>query len=282
MQKTRRGFTLIEVIVALGIFVIVLLILLSSFSFYYKYVREQRFQAIGENLAQLLLEDARNEGMPALLNLLEVEYMRIPKTYKCPNYPPAELYFYEDDSDATEWWSFDRADRTLPIGLGVLDDGSDNLPEWVDEDGNNIPPDDWTAYLDSYNVNELKEAIASITYKQNSVGEYVPWMYDSGIRDSDFVVEKLTNIPDELKNNPEKHLPDSIKLKYDDEESMWTLILEKWTFPLYKKQIIIENLTLDETEMTKKKYEVTVIVYWNNMANSVTMKQVIGFEGYGF
>jgi len=59
MQK-RRGFTLIEVIVALGIFVIVLFALLGSYYSYYRNVQNERYKTIGENLAQLQLEDIQN------------------------------------------------------------------------------------------------------------------------------------------------------------------------------------------------------------------------------
>jgi prepilin-type N-terminal cleavage/methylation domain-containing protein len=58
--KKRAGFTLIEVIVAMGIFFIVLIAFLSSYYSYYRNVQLERYKTIGENLAQLQLEDIQN------------------------------------------------------------------------------------------------------------------------------------------------------------------------------------------------------------------------------
>jgi len=66
MHKTRRGFTLIEVIAALGIFMIVLVAFLGSYYSYYRNVHHERYKTIGENLAQLQLEDIQNLSIGAL------------------------------------------------------------------------------------------------------------------------------------------------------------------------------------------------------------------------
>jgi len=58
--KKRAGFTLIEVMVALGIFFIVLIAFLGSYYSYYRNVQFERYKTIGENLAQLQLEDIQN------------------------------------------------------------------------------------------------------------------------------------------------------------------------------------------------------------------------------
>jgi prepilin-type N-terminal cleavage/methylation domain-containing protein len=58
--KKRAGFTLIEVIVAMGIFFIVLIAFLGSYYSYYRNVQYTRYKTIGENLAQLQLEDIQN------------------------------------------------------------------------------------------------------------------------------------------------------------------------------------------------------------------------------
>ena len=70
MQK-RRGFTLIEVIVALGIFMIVLLALLSSYYSYYNSIKQMTYKAIGQNLAELLLEDVRSLPVDIVDDLLK-------------------------------------------------------------------------------------------------------------------------------------------------------------------------------------------------------------------
>jgi len=64
--KKRAGFTLIEVIVAMGIFFIVLIAFLSSYYSYYRNVQLERYKIIGENLAQLQLEDIQNLSVSVL------------------------------------------------------------------------------------------------------------------------------------------------------------------------------------------------------------------------
>lgn len=59
----RRGFTLIEVAVALAIFLVVVLALVSSYAWYYGNIQGERFRTIGQNLAQLQVEDIR--GLPS-------------------------------------------------------------------------------------------------------------------------------------------------------------------------------------------------------------------------
>jgi prepilin-type N-terminal cleavage/methylation domain-containing protein len=255
--KKRAGFTLIEVIVALGIFLIVVLALLSGYAFYYKSVRDLRYQTVGENLTQLQLEDLRNIGIASLGSILR-DGARFPMSYDCPNYPPAEL-FYNRDSIEIQWFSYERTDRTKQIGKGVLD-GSDNLPNWANPPGVEPIPSE-------PELGELKKNLASVTY--NEVNNAV--IYDSGKRDSDFIVEGLNSIPSDLV------LPPSIKIEGDD------LIIEKWTFPLYKKEIKIEDLNpeIPKEQLTKKLYMVSVTVFWtvNGVEKSVTVNQEVGFEG---
>jgi prepilin-type N-terminal cleavage/methylation domain-containing protein len=64
--KKRAGFTLIEVIVAMGIFFIVLIAFLVSYYSYYRNVQYERYKTIGENLAQLQLEDIQNLSVSVL------------------------------------------------------------------------------------------------------------------------------------------------------------------------------------------------------------------------
>jgi len=284
-MKKKRGFTLIEVIIALGIFVVAVIALLSSFTFYYKYVREQRFQVIGENLSQLLLEDVRNIGQPTLVKLLEDRYARFPEGYYCPNYPPPELFIYKDGDDIVKivWLSYTRPDPTEPIGIGVLPDGSDNIPDWNDP---NLPVDKTNELPTGEELEKLKENLASITYEYEN-GVYVPMEYSSGKRDSTFILDNLTSVPQELITKPEEHLPSSIKIKARevDGKTLYTLVLEKWTFPLYKKKIEIVNLTPElygnDAEIANKLCECIVTVYWNSngVEKKTEIRQVVGFEG---
>src|SRR5450830_612236 len=65
----RLGFTLIEVVVAMAILLIVVLALVSSYSFYYGRTVQLRAATIGQNLAQLDLEDIRSYSKTELYNL---------------------------------------------------------------------------------------------------------------------------------------------------------------------------------------------------------------------
>jgi prepilin-type N-terminal cleavage/methylation domain-containing protein len=58
-MRKRRGFTLIEVMVALGIFLILILALVGSYYSYYNSVKQMAYKAIGQNIAELQLEDVR-------------------------------------------------------------------------------------------------------------------------------------------------------------------------------------------------------------------------------
>src|SRR5450830_1987817 len=67
----RSGFTLIEVVVATAILLIVVLALVSSYSFYYGRTVQLRAATIGQNLAQLDLEDIRSYSKSELYNLCQ-------------------------------------------------------------------------------------------------------------------------------------------------------------------------------------------------------------------
>ncbi len=58
--NAKKGFSLIEVIIALAILMIVVLGLLTSYYSYYRNMVDLRIQTIGQNLAQLQLEDVQN------------------------------------------------------------------------------------------------------------------------------------------------------------------------------------------------------------------------------
>jgi len=67
----RSGFTLIEVVVAMAILLIVVLALVSSYSFYYGRTVQLRVATIGQNLAQLDLEDIRSYSKSELYSLCQ-------------------------------------------------------------------------------------------------------------------------------------------------------------------------------------------------------------------
>jgi len=199
--KKRAGFTLIEVIVALGIFMIVVLALLSGFTFYYKYVRDLRFQTIGENLAQLQLEDLRNLPISILNKLANTPDFFWPSASSNPNYPK--------DTD----------------GFG------DNH------------------------------------------------IYYSGEIESEFRIENLKNVcgVEEDPSLPSLTLPESIEVKPRQDtitgEWYYDVTLNKWTFPYYKKEIWITDLTPDKNDERLKEFKIKVLIKWNfgGKTNSIVL-----------
>lgn len=281
----RRGFTLIEVVVAMSILVVVVLALLSSYTFYYRSITNLRIQSIGENLAQLQLEDVRNMGVQSLGDMLGGNWdigsskpfvfpARSPSSYDCPNYPPAEL-FYTNAADPLVlpyWYSYSSDPRVAnkPIGLG-------NLPlPWVIPTGPEALPI-------SSALGDLENNLASVWYKDTGV----PFKYDSGERDADFVVERLTDfVLNGSSTNPsELVLPDSITVTPSTPSASYTLDISKWAYPYYKKRVTIEDKTETPGGLAKalkeRLYEVSVTVYWtaNGAEKSVTVKQEVSFEG---
>jgi len=71
LLKKRKAFTLIEVMVALAILMIVIFALLGNFYSYYSSVKQTMYKNVGQNLAELLLEDTRNLGVSILDSLVE-------------------------------------------------------------------------------------------------------------------------------------------------------------------------------------------------------------------
>jgi len=128
--KKRAGFTLIEVVVALGIFMIVVLALLSSYYSYYRNVQNERYKTIGENLAQLQLEDIQNLPV-SLLSIIVGENSDDGKGYY--------LYPYEVNptSDPINNWTIDNYIDTCGTtqdpdnGKYIFDSGEIDSTFWV-------------------------------------------------------------------------------------------------------------------------------------------------------
>lgn len=87
IARHRSGFTLIEVIVAMVILLIVIGGMLGSFSLYYSYTAKERIRTIGQNLAQLQLEDVMAMDKEVLSGLArdgastDINYCNKPLTY---------------------------------------------------------------------------------------------------------------------------------------------------------------------------------------------------------
>src|SRR5450756_615399 len=218
----RLGFTLIEVVIAMSILVVVVLALLSSYTFYYRSITNLRIQSIGENLAQLQLEDIRNAGMGSLHDILGGKWtatmspagpwplpVQLPETYKDPNYPAAELFYVTNEADPI-WYPYMRQVPASPIGPG-------NRPLY-DVNGNLQWPSVATPLPAAPSTKlSLEKILASITYDSTS-GE--PLTYDSGVRESTFVMEGLTSGP-----SSDLTLPESIVVE-GPSSGLYTLNIE--------------------------------------------------------
>gem|GEM_PF-4240532 len=83
-MKEKKGFALIEVIVALSIFMVVTIALISSYYSYYSFVKDLRYKSTGQNLAQLQLEDiqrAFNNNYPESQNVCNPECPHLDKNF---------------------------------------------------------------------------------------------------------------------------------------------------------------------------------------------------------
>ncbi len=100
--NTKKGFSLIEVIIALAILMIVVLGLLTSYYSYYRNMVDLRIQTTGQNLAQLQLEDIQNLPV-SVLNIIvgETDEFGPGLGIYLPNYPE------DTDSDETIYDSGD-------------------------------------------------------------------------------------------------------------------------------------------------------------------------------
>jgi prepilin-type N-terminal cleavage/methylation domain-containing protein len=86
-MRKRKGFTLIEVMVAMAIFLIVVLAFLGTYYGYYNSLKQLGYRAVGQNLAQVQLEDVRNLSVSVLGILVDGGQWPTTLTYTAPNYP---------------------------------------------------------------------------------------------------------------------------------------------------------------------------------------------------
>jgi prepilin-type N-terminal cleavage/methylation domain-containing protein len=84
--NTKKGFSLIEVIIALAILMIVVLGLISSYYSYYRNMVDLRIKTTGQNLAQLQLEDIQNLSV-SVIDYLVTSGSSWSDIYDEPNYP---------------------------------------------------------------------------------------------------------------------------------------------------------------------------------------------------
>lgn len=89
-RSARRGFTLIEVVVATAILLISVLTLMVSYYGYYGRIQSLRISTIGDNLAQLQMEDVLSKSKAELQALCQGEDILDPNYCNTPlTYPPS-------------------------------------------------------------------------------------------------------------------------------------------------------------------------------------------------
>jgi len=215
MHKTRRGFTLIEVIAALGIFMIVILALVASYYSYYNSVKQMAYKAIGQNLAEVMLEDARSLQVDLLDSLVAGG--------KYPTDAMWETYVHS------------------------------------------------TSQAGCYEASMTPDAdiVDAIHYPLDTNSD--PAIYDSGVIDSAYRLEKIETVfgvtdsgvinPDLLANMPNNII---ITPVYDSVVSSYnyTILLNKETFPYYKRQVVITDLTPNITQSGGKLYKIEITISW--------------------
>jgi prepilin-type N-terminal cleavage/methylation domain-containing protein len=229
--KKRAGFTLIEVIVALGIFLIVILALVVNYYSYYNSVKQMTYKAIGQNLAEVLLEDVRSLQVGILDSLVKGEQY------------PSEI----------AWQKYKYSD-SHPGCYEVSETPDLDIPDAIP-----FPPDqDHT--VDPETGFEIK--------------------YDSGEIDSSYrlqKVEAIFGVKESGTINPALlvGLPNNIVITpvyYSDEDTYdYTVVLNKETFPYYKRRIVIEDLNSGIGQPELKIYKIEVTISWNDGQQNITV-----------
>lgn len=114
--RNRRGFTLLEVMVAFAVFMIAVLALISSYFGYNSRMRDLRIATIGQNLAQLEMENLRSMSKSVLSSLVkgvstDVNYVNLSNA----DFPPTR------SDTASSKTVYDSGEDPSNVGVGLLD-----------------------------------------------------------------------------------------------------------------------------------------------------------------
>lgn len=113
--RNRRGFTLLEVMVAFAVFMIAVLALISSYFGYNSRMRDLRIATIGQNLAQLEMENLRSMSKSVLATLVKGESTDV-------NYVNLSNADFPPRSDtASSKTVYDSGEDPSNVGVGLLD-----------------------------------------------------------------------------------------------------------------------------------------------------------------
>lgn len=246
MNLKKRGFTLIEVIVALSIFMVVTIALISGYFSYYSFVKDLRYKSIGQNLAQLQLEDVKGLSISVLDSLVKGGQFPV-LTYQEPNYPK-------------------KPDNPPPP----------NSPYFIDYGTTYNNVYDSIRFDSSSNAYYPMDGSFRVEHILNICGYESPTGTQSNPPPKPNISEELNKLGKQLV------LPDNIEIlpvlevDQNTNESYWdfTIILHKEVFPHYQKRVIIIDRTPTIDNLNNKIYEIRVIVYWtlkNGVTKSVTV-----------
>jgi prepilin-type N-terminal cleavage/methylation domain-containing protein len=221
----RSGFTLIEVIVSMVILLIVIGGMLGSFSLYYSYTTRERIRTIGQNLAQLQLEDVLAMDKGVLLQLTQ-------------GLPSADINYYNKPAYPPTW-----VDREPPVVFdhdpdpSVYDTGGIGTTREHDEP---LPVDG------TFSITSIQSVNVPSLYPLRS--PYTP----SGSADR----PELGLPAGVVDLEPVPHL-DAATPYWD-----FTMTLHKEVFPGYKRRIVIRDLTPANPTVESKIFRIDVTVYW--------------------
>jgi len=226
MQK-RRGFTLIEVIVALGILMIVILALMVSYYSYYNSVKQMTYKAIGQNLAEVMLEETRSLQVTILDSLVKGGQYPSEAAWERYKTSGSHLGSYEVDNN--------NPDLTIPDAIPYPFDTTFDKTMGTDYDP--------TVY-DSGKVESSfrLEKINSVFGK------------DDGTINT--TSDSYKNLPSSIIITPVYHY-DGTTESYD-----YTILLNKETFPNYFREVKITDLTPGIGDVNMKVYKIEVTIYW--------------------
>jgi prepilin-type N-terminal cleavage/methylation domain-containing protein len=241
--KKRAGFTLIEVIVALGIFLILILALVGNYYSYYKSVKQTAYKAIGQNIAEFQLEYVRYLPVGILSSLCgEGGDTQYPSSLSWQYYKPsADLTYYDSRVTKVE-------EEAAHIQDGIPFPTDSNPSPFI------------------YDSNKLDgsfrlEKLVKILGVQNTIGS---------------PSSPTPSLPSSM------DLPSSVLItpvaEYDSSTGIftgydYTIILNKEVFPNYQKQIVITDETPLILEAKNKIFKIEVTVYWTaaGITKSITL-----------
>ncbi|MGB9794346.1 type IV pilus modification PilV family protein [Caldisericum exile] len=226
-MKKKKGFSLIEVIIAVTIFAVVTTALLYGYYSYYSFVKDLRYKSIGLNLAQLQLEDVKSLSISVIDSLIKGGQFPTTVTYDAPNYPQKP----SSPPPQSSPYFIDYGTTYNNVYDSIQYDPTTN--KYYPMDG-------------SYRVEHILN-VCGIESETGTATNPPPVPDTSGIM-----------LPPNIEIAPRLRVDTITNQSYYD----FTIILHKEVYPHYTKRIIIIDKTPTITDLRNKIYEIKIIVYW--------------------